>query len=403
MIKLGPCKKIYTADTHRTRTPEDTLEMVAPLARKSGITRVADITKLDRLGIPVYSCIRPGAADGSISVYNGKGATPAAAKVSAIMEGIERHSSEVNGREIIHEKYTSLGCDIAVNPSDLILPQNADPDGLLPWVKGIDIINDEELYVPAHAVFHPYPHGIERLFRTSTNGIASGNTIEEATYHALAEVVERDAWSLVEASGIAGSCITEFEDEMILGFMQAFEDAGVDLIIRDITSDMGIPTVAAVADDVRLKDPALLCIGMGTHVSPRVAVIRAITEVAQSRATQIHGARENATEAVNRVNIGYERVKRLNRKWFDRTDTSVMSGMPEYVSDDFLEDIRHINNMLSERGFDRVIVCDLTMHDIGVPVVRVIVPGLECWAMDNERYGRRCADARRNRVSGSKS
>jgi len=401
-LTLKACKKTYTKETHRAVSPEETLERVAPVARSCGITQVTDITGLDRLNIPVFSCIRSGAADGAISVYNGKGATPIAARVSAIMEGIERYSAEINERELIHEKFSSLGEARGVNPKDLILPRGVDPDTLIPWHQGFDIINEEDVYVPAHVVFHPVPHGTMRFIRTSTNGIASGNTLEEAVFHALSEVVERDAWSLVEASGNAGPVLENIDHPQLNAMIEAFSENEVDLLIRDITSDNGVPTIAAVADDVRLKDPSLLCIGMGTHVSPVIAAMRAITEVAQSRATQIHGARENTTEADFRKQIGYDRTKRLNKKWFDTTESKDISEIDEFISDDFLTDIHYVREKLQACGIDRIIVNDLTMPDVGVPVVRVTVPGLETFAMDQDRAGERCHNARRNRVSRAK-
>jgi len=78
---LSSCKKLYQKETHRTRSPEETYEAVHDLTGPAGITRVADITGLDRIGIPVFSCIRQVAAEGAITVYNGKGATPIAARV----------------------------------------------------------------------------------------------------------------------------------------------------------------------------------------------------------------------------------------------------------------------------------------------------------------------------------
>ena len=76
---------------------------------------------------------------------------------------------------------------------DLILPEGTDRDRPMPWYEGFDIISNEEIFVPAHAVFHPLPPRFLGPFRTSTNGLASGNTFEEAVFHALSEVIERDA------------------------------------------------------------------------------------------------------------------------------------------------------------------------------------------------------------------
>lgn len=402
MIRLQSCRKAYAKETQRTVPPEETLERARAKLPTAGITRIADITSLDRIGIPVFSSIRPTAEAGAISVYNGKGATPIEAEVSAMMEGIERYSGEMDGREIVTGRYSDLSADRnAIDPADLILPERVPADLVVPWVAGYDIVQDEEVLVPAHAVFHPLPVTCGRLFRTNTNGLASGNTIEEATFHALMEVVERDAWSLVEVTKKTGPRIEGVTDGLAADLLAKFAAAGVEITLRDITSDTGIPTVAAVADDVVLKDPALLTIGMGSHTSARIAVLRALTEVAQSRLTQIHGAREDTDTADVRRMIGYERTKRLNRHWFADNGSVEFADMPSFDSDDFLTDIQHVIGRLTAAGLSRVIVVDLTRPEIGIPVVRVIVPGLEMYAMDQDRMGRRCRDARNRRLPRS--
>ena len=208
-----------------------------------------------------------------------------------------------------------------LDPKDLILPEGAETDRLMSWCEGYDIANDERVLVPAYAVFHPVPPRHRGTFRTSTNGLASGNTIEEAIFHALSEVIERDAWSLVEATRDTGPAVVNIDDPVILDMQKKFADAQVEVTVRDITSDIGIPTMAAVADDVLLKDPSLLTIGIGTHTSARIAVMRALTEVAQSRLTQIHGAREDTTLADLRKKMGYDRAKRINGYWFKDNGT----------------------------------------------------------------------------------
>ncbi|MDD1670653.1 MAG: YcaO-like family protein, partial [Methanomicrobiales archaeon] len=180
-IVLSPCKKAYRVDTHRAVSPEETLARVSEKIPVAGITRVADITSLDRVGIPVFSSIRPTAQEGAVSVYNGKGATPAEARVSAVMEGIERYSAEIHGHEMAFGTFPEMAAKgEVVDPRSLNLPRRADPAGRLPWVGAWDIVADEGVLVPAHAVFHPLPRGCPPLFRTNTNGLASGNTLEEA-------------------------------------------------------------------------------------------------------------------------------------------------------------------------------------------------------------------------------
>lgn len=400
-MRLNSCKKQYNDGTQRFCSPEETLERIEAKRGDAGITRVADITSLDRIGIPVFSSIRPSAEDGAISVYNGKGSTPTDARVSAIMEGIERYSSEVHDRPMTVGSYAELAASgPLVDPRDLILPRGtAGETASLPWVTGYDILGDEELLVPAAAVFHPLSRTCHALFRTNTNGLASGNTLEEATFHALAEVIERDAWSVAEAARDMGPAVTEIPDGPVAAMLAQFERAGVEVALRDITSDIGIPTFAAASDDTRLKDPALLTLGMGTHTCARIAMLRALTEVAQSRLTQIHGAREDTTVADLRRRMGYERVRRMNRRYYEFDRTIEYGAIQSFDSDDFRDDILCMAGALRRRGLDRVIVCDLTRPEIGVPVVRVIVPGLEVYAMDGERIGERCRDANRRGLS----
>lgn len=396
-MKLNSCKKHYSDGTHRAIPPEETLKWIEPKKRDAGITRVADITSLDRVGIPVFSSIRPLAGDGSVSVYNGKGATPLEAQVSAIMEGIERYSSEVFDREMRHALYGEILADEnTLNPKDLILPRGIAPDvSTLPWVKGYDIVQDEEISVPAHAVFHPIPREFPPLFRSNTNGLASGNTLEEAVFHALAELIERDAWSLAEVTRDMGPLVTGVHHPEAVEMLKKFSAAGVSVTVRDLTSDIGVPTIAAAADDTVLKDPGLLTLGMGTHTNPRIALIRALTEVAQSRLTQIHGAREDTTTADLRRKMGYDRMKRMNRRWYEGKEEIEFASLPFCDHDDFLDEIRYLTGRLTEQGLERVIVVDLTRPEVGVPVVRVIVPGLEVYAMDADRIGERCRDAQR--------
>ncbi|OPY38680.1 MAG: YcaO-like family protein [Methanoregula sp. PtaU1.Bin051] len=402
-MELKPCKKTYNNETQRAVPLEETLARIEPKVPAAGITRVADITNLDRIGIPVFSCIRPTAEDGAITVYNGKGATVEESRISAIMEGIERYSSEVHNRRIERGLYLELfGRGRIVDPRDLILPLEANPDQILPWYGGYDIANDEPTFISAEAVFHPLPPRFHPLFRTNTNGLASGNTMEEAIFHGLCEVIERDAWSLVELSRNTGRAVTNINDPLINWMQKKFADAGVEVIIRNITSDIGIPTMAAVADDVQLKDPMLLTMGMGTHTSARIAVMRALTEVAQSRLTQIHGAREDTPVALLRKRMGYERTKRMNAYWFRDNGTVDFTAIPSFDTDDFLKDIRIMIAALAKQGLDRVIVVDLTREEIGIPVVRVIVPGLEAFAMDPDRKGRRATHAQDHRISRAK-
>ena len=390
----------YFGCTHRAIAPEKTIKNVESKLKVAGVTRVAEITHLDRVGIPVYSAIRPGAADGAVSIYAGKGATKTQAKASAMMESFERYSAELNDD---HRQKFICGVfegqnkelDNYLHPNSLILPDLPfDPETAeLEWVRSTNIRDDEDILVPANAVYHPYiSDSAAKLFQSNTNGLASGNKVEEAVFHGIMEVVERDAWSIFESKHRSKTEITceHTENKIIRDILDMFIDVGVHVKLIDLTADVDITTVAAVSDDTVLKDPALLTLGVGTHLDPEVAVIRALTEVAQSRATQIHGTREDTIRAVFMRKAGYERMKRINSHWFGESDKSVdLQKIKNMAGKSFKEDIDTSKKLLSKCGFEDIMYVDLTRPEIDIPVVRVIIPGMELYSVDTGRMGKR--------------
>ncbi|MGZ4914167.1 MAG: YcaO-related McrA-glycine thioamidation protein [Halobacteriota archaeon] len=392
-IELHTAVKQYYTDTHRVMPPAQTLERVQSAIPEIGITRVADISGLDRIGLPVFSAIRPSAASGAISVYAGKGTTASEARVSVIMEAAERFSAEVeNARQhLLYGSRDELSEDhVVLNPTDLILPGPLSSAARIEWYPAWDFLQSEEVLVPANAVFHPYTpqKGKGQLFRSNTNGLAAGNVIEEAIFHGLMEVIERDAVSVAEATRDPGLELNPGQGP-VSDVMQLFESNDVRIRLRWLPTDTGIPTVVAVSDDERLRDAALLIMGAGSHTDPYIAALRALTEVAQSRATQIHGAREDTDRESIARRIGYERMKRLNKHWFTESAASVDLDNTENLSTQSLgDDIRMTLDRL-KRVVEHVIVADITTDTLMLPAVRVIVPSFEVYFLDKERQGKR--------------
>lgn len=398
MFKEVPVK--YFGCTHRAIAPEETIKNVESKLRAAGVTRVAEITHLDRVGIPVYSAIRPAAAEGAVSIYAGKGATKPQAKASAMMESFERYSAELHAdhkQKFINGVFEGSEGELNryIRPSLLILPNLLfDPETAeVEWVRSTNLKDDEDVLVPANAVYHPYvPERSVKLFQSNTNGLASGNRLEEAVFHGIMEVVERDAWSIFESKRQSKPEINceNTENQIIKNILTMFNDAGIHVKLVDLTDDVEITTVAAVSDDTVLKDPALLTLGVGTHLDPEVAVIRALTEVAQSRATQIHGTREDTVRAVFMRKAGYERMKRINSHWFGESEKSIeITEMKNISGKSFKEDIETSKKLLSKCGFEDVLYVDLTRPEIEIPVVRVIIPGMELYSVDVDRAGSR--------------
>ncbi|MCZ7358376.1 MAG: YcaO-related McrA-glycine thioamidation protein [Candidatus Methanoperedens sp.] len=399
-INLDPNIK-YIEGTQRVLDPETTLANTTKLLPRIGVTRIANITDLDRVGIPVFSAIRPSAAEGAISIYSGKGATETNARISAIMESFERCLAEqpevsinlsgvplkaertVDTYESLSENYPTL------YPDALLLPQPVSEFTSLEWVMGYDFMNDIEVFVPANAVFHPYnPQGASKLFRSNTNGLASGNTIEEAVLHGLLEVIERDALSIAEYTHNPGKEIMLSEsDGLNYELKRRMEETGIKVKIWLLDSDVDIPTVVTALDDTVLKDPALLVMGAGAHLSPEIAVTRALTEAAQSRVVQIHGAREDTDrERVVRT-FGYEHMKKMNSYWYEELPSTSMDEMEDSSGNTPSANIRTVVERL-EGIADGTIIVDLS-RGVDVPVIRAIIPAFELYTLDRERKGER--------------
>ena len=193
----GPSAKAFRRGTDRAREPAETIATVGPLLGVAGITRVANLTGLDRIGVPVGMVCRPNSR--SSAVFHGKGLDLAAAKVSGLMEAIETWHAETMQAPLRFGSPAELAGKL-----DLIdigaLPMRAgarlDPARPFFWMQGENLGDGAPVWAPAEIVHMnatldaPPSTG---CFSASTNGLASGNHVLEATTHALCEVIERDA------------------------------------------------------------------------------------------------------------------------------------------------------------------------------------------------------------------
>ncbi len=389
----------YFEGTHRVIAPEKTIEINENKIKTAGITRIADITDLDRIGMPVFTAIRPTAEDGAISIYGGKGISKSHAKASAMMEGFERYSAEKQDSDnsIIATTDEISEKGNYIDPKSLNLNQKLEKEDLsnwqLEWNLAHDLISGEDFYVPSNAVYHPYTHdSAKSLFKSNTNGLASGNILEEAILHGMLEVIERDAWSIFELTHKNYSQIDldSIESDIVNEIIGKFESEGIKIKLMDFTADIKIPTIAASADDTVTKDAGLLTLGMGTHLDPEVAILRALTEVAQSRATQINGAREDTVRADFAREAGYERMKRINKYYFKQEDSQInLCDIENKSTNSISKDIEIVKDELIKNDIKQILYTDLTRPELDVSVVRVIIPEMEIYALDPNRAGYR--------------
>ena len=408
-IEINPEIK-YQPDTQRVFDYETTLSNIENIFSDIGVTELKDITHLDRVGVPVVTATRPSAGLGAISVYSGKGATEIQARISAIMESVERCFAEIPETNVdfrdktvdtdrIIETYEDLEDANAIDPETLLLPEPITPGTRLEWMSGWDILNDCEMLVPANAVYHPYVRGMF-MFRSNTSGLASGNTIEEAIVHGLLEVIERDAISIAEYSRNVGTEIVLQEDDgEVYDLKNKFESNGIPVKLWLLPSITGIPVVVAALDDIKTKDPTMLVMGAGAHLSPEHAIFRALTEAAQFRLAQISGAREDVQRRSGFVvGAGYDRMKRMNKFWYEDGETTTLPEIPDLSSDTPAGSIRTIVERLRLCGAaEHVIIVDISQPWIDVPVIRAIIPTFELYTVDRERIGERARAARKER------
>ncbi len=390
----------YFTGTHRVIAPSKTIEINEDKLKIAGITRIADITDLDRIGLPIYTAIRPTAEEGAVSIYGGKGITRDHAKASAMMEGFERYSAE---RQYSDESTSAPLSEIEklgdyVDPKTLNLPKEFEKKDIrnlnIEWSICKDIISKKEYYVPTNAIYHPYTpkDNSQSLFKSNTNGLASGNILEEAILHGMFEVIERDAWSIFELThkNYAQIDIESIKSKVITDIIEKFESEGIKIKLMDFTADIKIPTIAASADDTVTKDAGLLTLGMGTHLDPEVAILRALTEVAQSRATQINGAREDTVRADFAREAGYERMKRINKYYFREEDEQIkLSDIENKSTSSITKDIEIVKEELQANDIEKILYADLTRPELDVSVVRVIIPEMELYTIDPNRAGYR--------------
>ncbi len=385
---IRPVRKRYFDGTHRSRPPEETIADIRPLMSRIGVAEITDITHLDRIGIPVFSVFRPGAAPGAARVHTGKGKEPIHAEVSAMMEALERYCGEYHGDQMEYASFEEIGPGRAVHPEDLITPRRIGQGEKIHWTPSWDLLSGEEVYVPSNAVFHPYDSlGMAvSLFRSDAGGLAAGNVMEEAILQGMLEVIERDALSIAEQKRSLGRRLIIEHDCATRRVIDRFEENGVLLHLWLLEGRTGVPTVAAAADDTVTKDPAMLVIGSGAHTCPDIAALRAVTEVAQRRGSHLLGGRPNPRREAILQKVGYERLKRINRIWFaDGAATVDIRDVEDLSTQYFDRDIERILEEIRPHA-DRVCVCDLSRTP--VPVVRIIIPGLGIFCMDRDR--RRC-------------
>ena len=396
------CRKVGRL-SGRSVSPRVTEERLRQILPRLPVTRIVDLTPLDPIRLPVFSAVTPLALD--LTSHQGKGVDAVSARVSAMMEAVERISAEDPPPGLTckasFEQLTDQRRQLAADPEWFCLPSDTayTRAAVMTWVEGFDLLRRAPVLLPLDLAISPPREGI--LQEVDTNGLASGNTRLEAVIHALCEVIERDVLSQHTFTAL----FADHRDRAVpkhavdlatlpetsAAWIETIRSAGHDVMIDDLTGDLEVATFRTLIIDDRFPDPqgamTVSFLGFGTHPDAETAVQRSITEAVQSRLAYILGARDSFNH--------FPRTRRrtsLDILLAERQPDRVrpFSETPSFFDVDLLEDLRFLLKRLERRGYDRVIAVDLTRADLGIPVVRVRVPGLSGFLVNRRRIDWRC-------------
>jgi ribosomal protein S12 methylthiotransferase accessory factor len=383
----GEVRKAFFDGTHRLVSPQETLESIRRFFPVMGITRVADVTGLDRVGIPVVIVCRPNSR--SLAVSQGKALDRHAAMASGVMESVESFMAERIVAPLVLGSFNDLRFThelVDVEGLPRLTTSLYRDDLPILWIEGQELNTGGSRWVPYEMVHTAYtfptPSGTGCFVGTS-NGLASGNHLLEATSHAICETIERDATtlhSMRSADELVARRIdpTTVDDELCQEAIARIADAGLSIGLWNTTTDVEIASFKCmiIEGDGGPLHATFASEGMGCHPDRGIALLRAITEAAQSRLTYIAGSRDDITRRDYALAADSELVDRQRASL--RTDTPARFGdVPTYYGESFDDDVAWELDRLRRAGLAAVIRVDLTREEFGVPVVRVIVPGLE--------------------------
>jgi YcaO-like protein with predicted kinase domain len=375
--------KAFRHGTHRSVVPSETLIRFRPLASRMGITRLGNVTGLDRIGIPVVVAVRPNSR--SVSVSQGKGLDLTQATTSALMEAIEGfHAEEIGeGRRASYRELAANHC--VADPFTLCTTGRPfDDDASISWLEGFDLLRQEPCWVPSEVVHTDYTQELDGYFLAGSNGLASGNHPIEAISAAICELVERDAVAVWGAQGLRARAqealdIASVDDPDCRALLAKYHKAGIAVRLWNITTEIGIPAFLCDIHDPSGDEPRRLrrFHGSGCHPDRVIALVRALTEAAQTRLTYITGIRDDLFPSEYQEPPTADIVEALLDALRRETAPRAFREVPTFAANDLGQDLCWELERLRSAGFTRVVVVDLTRSDLGIPVVRIVIPGLD--------------------------
>jgi ribosomal protein S12 methylthiotransferase accessory factor len=328
-----------------------------------------------RLGIPVYLSLcgdRASVLTGT-KKQMGKGASPAQAEASALMELAERFSffSFIKTTPfplLKAEEVPGPSLDFALAARAVQHPPSEMETGrqifnLLPqtWAWARNLTREREEMIPLG-----WFYAINEY-----NGPAAGNCQEEAVLQSLCEVVERHVCALVtlEKRTTPGIDPASVRDPVARELLDKFAQVGIKVFIKDFTCEMGIPSVAALCyDPSTFPQDSEIVYAAGTATSPAKALIRALTEVAQ-----LAGDFNQRTAYLVSALPKFETLDQAGYV-MESAGTVPLDALPDLSNPDLLEEIKTCVQALRQRGYE-VYTLDISHPELKIPAVYTLIPG----------------------------
>lgn len=348
-----------------------------------GISRIADITGLDDIQMPVFTATR--VLSNTLSIHSGKGINPLDARAGAICEAIELHASEQPSDDAFVASAVQVPYDDRIDLSDCFPARASIVNDLTPiaWEEAINVQNGAPKLIPSDLIWmvprikdQPLMH-----FQSGSNGLASGATLEDAILSGLYEVIERDAWTishyLLENFGIfpERTPLVGLPD-YLESIVRRVEDAKLKLYLFDCTTDYSVPVFSAMLLDLGGQCAGIFA-GYGCNLNAETAALRAVTEAAQGRACYISGARDDL------LRRQFLLMKKINQVTLNAMFAKLPLGSPlsQYRRlnfDDVKTELRYLLKLIKSFGVSDVYAKELgTFLDGALYVARVFSPQCE--------------------------
>ena len=407
---------VFDADGgYRTVPPQETVKKyghvvspiigIASMLEDAGARDVGHVYLSDNISRLAFE------ADGNLSLdrysSGGKGITAIQAQASALGEAIERYSFARQVTDVtIPGSLSEFGAD-AIHPNDVMnfserqyrerqvrnlvridrhfIPEPFDPEARIEWTPLWSLTERRQKLLPTDLLLfsrNEEPSDRPSYSVVCSNGCASGNTLEEAVLQGFLEVIERDAVAMWWYNQLRRPAVdlTSFGDTWLSNVATEYGRWARDVVAIDVTNDLGIPVIAAVSH-LRTGDRERILLGFGCHVDVRIAAQRAVTEMCQSLIVELglgwscddpeySAWMESASRADHCYLVPDDAVPPRTRDDF----------VPPPTGDPLMAAIERCREAVESRGME-VLVRDQTRSDVGMPVAKVVVPGLRhFWA-----------------------